>query len=459
MVASHVFDLARESILPVFSASQQTARYQASSSAPSIFLLMQGMLLTKIQLDDFHPTLARFFERLQLEPGSVSESEWIMMAVLNIGAVLEYGRPEGIIRKAGGFVGATATTSKTKSTDKPQSKSSRGDQMEGVVTNGPSQTMDDDRQMAEPEPFDLNEDRTNVAAAMEALSTNSTMSLNPDDLPYTLRLALQLMFDTLSYTLVNPYIPSKSPFKPPSLNPYITVTLTFLATLMRHETIMTLFERNIPWSELSSFLSEIAKRTPNVPDDTSKSAAPKLIGSSPLPEDWCLRGMEWVRRIYERGFWRPSKSHGGLQGEMDVLFPSVFPDDLADGIVEDGDGENEARNIDWNSKRWKRLRWCADGLVKSVNGLQWEGEGKGRRAFVGGVLQQKVEMWKLQRQQEEQAERQRLDRLRWNGADEEMDVDEVDDEDDDEEDPSDSQEVRELKVRLVLKLVSDFYLT
>jgi hypothetical protein len=25
----------------------------------------------------------------------------------------------------------------------------------------------------------------------------------------------------------------------------------------------------------------------------------------PLPEDWCMRGMEWVgRRVFERGYWK-----------------------------------------------------------------------------------------------------------------------------------------------------------
>lgn len=38
---------------------------------------------------------------------------------------------------------------------------------------------------------------------------------------------------------------------------------------------------------------------------------------SPLVEDWCLRGMEWIgRKVYERGFW---KSGEDLKAETEVL--------------------------------------------------------------------------------------------------------------------------------------------
>lgn len=57
-------------------------------------LLLQGMLFTRIQPDDFHPTVARLKERIRLE---VTEAEWTMMAVLNISAVLDYGRGEGVL--------------------------------------------------------------------------------------------------------------------------------------------------------------------------------------------------------------------------------------------------------------------------------------------------------------------------------------------------------------------------
>jgi protein SMG6 len=56
------------------------------------------MLFTNIQLDDFSPTLARLLERLTIEEPEVWE--WTMMVAINIGALLEYGRPQGILWRA-----------------------------------------------------------------------------------------------------------------------------------------------------------------------------------------------------------------------------------------------------------------------------------------------------------------------------------------------------------------------
>jgi protein SMG6 len=57
------------------------------------------MLFTNIQLDDFSPTLARLLERLSIEEPQAQE--WTMMAAINIGALLEYGRAQGVLRRAG----------------------------------------------------------------------------------------------------------------------------------------------------------------------------------------------------------------------------------------------------------------------------------------------------------------------------------------------------------------------
>jgi protein SMG6 len=53
-----------------------------------LFVLLHGNLFTDIQLDDFAPTLSRFLECLEIE--GAEECEWIMMAVTNIGAIMEY---------------------------------------------------------------------------------------------------------------------------------------------------------------------------------------------------------------------------------------------------------------------------------------------------------------------------------------------------------------------------------
>ncbi|KAG9318401.1 hypothetical protein JVU11DRAFT_492 [Chiua virens] len=101
MTTIHPFSTSRESVLPVWSSAAQARRSQADASVPELFVLLHGMLFTNIELDDFVPTVSRFLERLEIE--GAEEREWIMMAVTNIGAVMEYGRPGGVLRKMNGM--------------------------------------------------------------------------------------------------------------------------------------------------------------------------------------------------------------------------------------------------------------------------------------------------------------------------------------------------------------------
>ena len=102
----HPFSTSRESVLPIWSTAAQRSRLSnPSTRAADLFVLLHGMLFTNIQLDDFPGTLARFLERLEMEGEGVEEREWVMMGIVNLGAVLEYGRASSVVRRAGGFGG------------------------------------------------------------------------------------------------------------------------------------------------------------------------------------------------------------------------------------------------------------------------------------------------------------------------------------------------------------------
>lgn len=60
-------------------------------------LLLHGMLFTNIQLKNFTGMLTHFLKRLKMECDNIKEREWIMMGIINLGAMLEYGRASGII--------------------------------------------------------------------------------------------------------------------------------------------------------------------------------------------------------------------------------------------------------------------------------------------------------------------------------------------------------------------------
>jgi protein SMG6 len=51
-----------------------------------------------IQLDDFPGTLAHFLKRLEMEGKGVEEYEWVMMGIVNLSAVLEYGGASSAFR-------------------------------------------------------------------------------------------------------------------------------------------------------------------------------------------------------------------------------------------------------------------------------------------------------------------------------------------------------------------------
>ncbi|KAG8969236.1 hypothetical protein FRC03_003761 [Tulasnella sp. 419] len=466
LVTSHDFEPSRESIQPLFSLDAQRSRYLPSSPAPSIFLLMHGMLFTRIQLDDFKPTLARFMERLELDPVSVSESEWIMMAVMNIASVLEYGKADGVIKKllnqgssASGVAAASSSTTLVPPS-RPRSLPKRSDslQMEvdgrqitpSITVDAPGDEQDD---WAEEERMEVDD----LSKPMQALSTSSlNASLSLDELPISLQYSLQLTFEMLRYALKSPCLPPKSKFRQPAVNPYLTSMLTFLTTILAKPEVLQVVERCVPWTELIAVMTEAAKRAGSSSSD-EKAWSSKAIGSTPpLPEDYCLRGMEWVKRVYERGFWRPSKSSSGIQGEMDVLCPAVVEEDVTDGIIEDDDGADGANGegsgvVDWVSKRWKRLRWACEGLVRSVPGIEWERrspDSKVVKAVLGHVLQDKMDTWRREQEEEEEAERRRRERTLGFRDMDEMEVDEeMEEEEEDEDDEDDSPEVKALKER------------
>ena len=68
-------------------------------------------------------------------------------------------------------------------------------------------------------------------------------------------------------------------------NSYVTILLIFPQTVLQHPESLAMFERAIPWADLTIFLSQ----GPRV--SSSYTQSEKLSRSSTLPEDWAMRGM------------------------------------------------------------------------------------------------------------------------------------------------------------------------
>ncbi|KAG6869024.1 hypothetical protein C0993_005683 [Termitomyces sp. T159_Od127] len=407
MTTLHPFSTSRESVLPIWSVANQTRRAHPDTPAPDLFVLLHGMLFTHIQLDDFAPTLARFIERLSME--DLDERVWIMMAIINIGAIFEYGRPGSLLGRMG------------------------GKESVAVMTKPEDENMDVD---ASPR----------IRGAPE------------DAAPPAFKYALQLAFSMLSYVLQHPVRTKPNGFTRPNPNPYLPVMLTFLATVLKSSQALGMLERAVPWEELARFFARIPRTVMTKQGLFSADKEPgsrwALLTSGmapPLPEDWCIRGMEWVgRSVFERGYWKGGEER---RAEIEVLEEQEWAREMTDGRIEDDDGEEEDEKSavhkagDVVSRRWTRIVRSAVGVAGLVDGFTWvEGTREWR---VEGRLAEKVHQWREQDRIEREEEEKRRLGTRWN--DDLMDIDDessgdvLSEEDDDDE--NDTPEVKELKAR------------
>jgi len=433
MTTLHPFPTAREKILPIWSSAAQARRQLPDARVPDLFVLIHGMLFTNIQLDDFQPTLSRFMERLQIE--GAEEREWIMMAIINIGAVLEYGKNTGVLKRVGCF---------------------------GSKDSGPSgiamKVMAKKEAARRDEDMDIDDDSASQGAA-HAPETD----IDPSQLPMPFKLALQLTFTMFSHVLRRPSRKA-SPFARSKLNPYLTILLTFLSNALKHKKTLELLERSIPWDDMVSFFATVPRNImasqglsplTSISSDGERWSRLTSGCAPPLPEDWCMRGMEWVgRMVFERGYWKFGEDR---KVEIEVL-DDTEAEEMTDGQIEDDVEEDKSNsgNMSQNRKRWVRIIRSAVGVAGVVDGLTWiEGTREWR---VDGVLLEKARLWKEEDRREREEQERRRTGTRW--SDDSMDVDRNIDEELSEEsddyDENDSEEIKELKVCLsffLLKLV------
>jgi hypothetical protein len=422
MIATHPFETARESVLPLWSQTAQARRSAPDARAPELFVFLHGILFTNIQLDDFSATLARLLERLDIE--EPDGREWTMMAAVNIGALLEYGRQQGVLRRTGALgqmdrnPAAIAAATKVKLARKAQAD----DRME----------VDGDERRRSSDIEAVHAQSPSIIQVSPVLS-DAAASLEP---PPAFKMAQELTFKMLAHAL-------RSTRDRP--NSYVTILLTFLQTVLRHPDGLAMFERAIPWVDLATFLS----RGPRVSSNYTQSE--KLSKSSILPEDWAMRGMVWPGRLFERGFW------DGGEGQLMEMEMLDARDPLSETLDEDGMWEDDLDENDKPSREkpsratlaWRRTMWACTKIAKVVSGFHWDGKS---RWWIDGMLAEKARQWEEEdRLAREEEERRKMGR-RWVDLDGDqlMDVeDEVADtlsESGSEDDEDGSGEIKALKV-------------
>ncbi|KAG5727581.1 Telomerase-binding protein EST1A [Termitomyces sp. T112] len=430
MTTLHSFPTSRESVLPIWSVANQTRRAHPDTHARDLFVLLHGMLFTHVQLDDFTPTLARFIERLSME--DLEEREWIMMAIINIGGIFEYGRPGSVLGRIGGKESVSTATAT-------------------VVSTKPT-ALEDEKMDVDSSPRISG----NRGAASDQLSPpTSDIEGRAREYPPSFKNALLLAFSMLTYVLQHPIRTKSHGFARPVVNPYLSVMLTFLATVLKNPQASSMLERAVPWEELAGFFARIPRTImtkQGLFNGERESGARWVMLTSgmapPLPEDWCVRGMEWVgRSVFERGYW---KSGEDRRAEIEVLEEQEWAREMTDGRIEDDDGNDDDerhKGGDVVNKRWTRIVRSAVGIAGLVDGFTWV---DGTREWrVEGRLAEKVHQWREQDRIEQEEEEKR--RLGTRSNDDLMDIDDESAGDvlseDDDDDENDTPEVKELKVR------------
>ncbi|GAA5868110.1 hypothetical protein JCM1840_006144 [Sporobolomyces johnsonii] len=475
LTAAHPYLSARESILALFDQEHQSRRTLPEVGKSELFAHLHGMVFTKISLDDFDDCLERFLERLKEEGWAIGkgkethstdltlygDKEWFMLAVVNIAALMQYGAEDGVLRKL--------TTKETPPRDGHghhhhsgrHHHSSRPPQPRVA----PQAIMLNPSSLSKQQP---DEDASQDTDVVKQLAPLAPASADEDPVPF--KLAQRLSFSLLSLTLSHPF---RRVGSSTVVNPYVTLMLTFLAHMSFHAPALKHLERAVPWAQIVDLFNLIPPATEIRLDTPSKLMSGK---GTPLPEDWCIRGMDWAgRQLFGRGYWRIDGKKGpraaaehaesmlpppieGVDGttmrvesEMDALKFDLNALEDEEGLLSSGDEEGGAAAASILSEgRWRRLAITAAWMVRNVPGLDYDPHALGGqpRFRIGGPLREKLERWA--REDEEAKEAERLSRLSLNdrglgGSDEEVTEEESEDEDD--EDENDSPAVKELKAR------------
>ncbi|KAG9080611.1 hypothetical protein FRC06_006357 [Ceratobasidium sp. 370] len=173
-------------------------------------------LSTRVWLDNFDTVLTRFVERSEVERASAArEPKWIMIGVRCVGAVLEFGWPDDVI-KARSDLAQCAPRAATGNANRD-----RDVEVEDVAA-------DDTEDLARPRP-----------------TTNY---------PTNFTLAIRLFCAVLRLTLWQPDTWATPPYEP-WYGPFLTITLTSLASLVRTPAVHAAIERYVPSSTSTPALS------------------------------------------------------------------------------------------------------------------------------------------------------------------------------------------------------------
>ena len=436
--------------MPLFDQKLQANRQCRDASITDLFVAMHGMLITRVQLDDFDEVFERFIDALhQMDPSgrmspsnagssNLTQATWTQMAAINVSSLLQYGAEDAVF----------ASPDSSEASPDQQRNSRRTER--SITKVVPTAIMlSKDQQPASP----TRSDSKALASTQEEngtvvdLQPKAAPILAEEDLPITLQYALRLTFAMLKSLLENSAKASTSQNIP---NSYITVLLTFLATVAKQPHTIHILSRWVPWEALT----RLATVAPHA-IDPRKPIPGKITSNQPLPEDWCLRGMAWVgRRVYERGFWKGQRTGPPMlhyESEVDVLTREeamAGGDWAGESITSEGDDEPATAVSRADAMlaelRWKRITYGIVSLAKTVPGLDYDA--RKEAITITEPLRSKIDQRAREEQEQANVGKQTAQPCRTFETDSDEESDSSSDGDGGEADADLPDDIRELKV-------------
>ncbi len=250
----HPFQSARQSILTLFGGPEPAPH--RSLPADTMFIKIHGMLFSQLSLGTFYDAVNQLLPNLDLQIGRVTakwKEQGVYMVVTNIAALFEYGLAEAIFSQM-------FTTAR-------QGLGEPGE----TVTN----------ETAQETPIDtIPHSPTEVITASSLLTISSASYLTFS----ILKLALQRTGDK-------------------NVLPHVHVSLVFLLSISPLQHAMRHIEKDVPWTEIGSFLNTLAKSHKIGPrSEEPHFPQPEKGVGRPLPEDFAINGQIWSQGYHPSGW-------------------------------------------------------------------------------------------------------------------------------------------------------------
>lgn len=380
-----------ESILAMFDSEDQARRISPEADSTSLFVYLQGLLFTRVSLDRFNETLDRFLEQIERqhfpeEPKShpseplkqLTSVRWMMIATIAVSAMTVFGKLESSLAQALKHGRSAERERRTRNTSSSTPH---------TILSNPTSKADKAEDEAESDTsVDVSDDASQPMQQLR-LDDNTRHKPPHNDADAVRHSAQRLAFRLLGLLAKHPTLTYAAELN--TINPCIVVLLTFLSRLFAcaFKQTFALVERDLPWPELVHLFNQIPA------DVVLRHDPPAKVIGAPLPEDWCLRGMDWTERgLYSRGFWK-SRSHATtpdsefavLESEAEEHFAALLHIQIRQSDSDEGVA----------SGRWKRVASAGSVFVRHVPGLTLElDNAQGRKFKMSSVFSSKVAIWK-----------------------------------------------------------------